>query len=59
VIRATAANYSSMLQDLRAGRGTEIKYITGYLLRIAARHGVPAPHNRALMEEVRRLGDST
>jgi 2-dehydropantoate 2-reductase len=56
VIRATATNFSSMLQDLRAGRRTEIDYITGYLLRIADRQGVDAPANRAMMEEVENLG---
>jgi 2-dehydropantoate 2-reductase len=55
VIRGTAANYSSMQQDLHAGRRTEIDYITGYLLRVASDLGIDAPANRALFEEVKRL----
>jgi 2-dehydropantoate 2-reductase len=55
VIRGTAANYSSMLQDLRAGRRTEIDYITGYLLRTARRHGIDTPRNHALFQEVAQL----
>ncbi|MCB1843779.1 MAG: 2-dehydropantoate 2-reductase [Halioglobus sp.] len=55
VIQATAANRSSMLQDVQAGRPTEIEYITGYLLQVAAAHGVPAVHNRQIMQEVERL----
>lgn len=35
VILATAANRSSMLQDMTAGRKTEINYITGALLKAA------------------------
>ena len=56
VIRNTASNHSSMLQDCRAGRPTEIDYITGQLLRVADLHGIAAPRNRALLEQVTRLG---
>ncbi len=38
VIDSTAENISSMLQDVRALRHTEIDYITGYLLKRAARY---------------------
>ena len=55
VARATAANRSSMLQDVEAGRPTEIEAITGYLCQVAAAHGVPMPQNTALLEEIRRL----
>lgn len=43
VLRRTASNRSSMLQDLEAGRPTEIEYITGQILRLAERHRTPAP----------------
>ena len=39
VIDATAENISSMLQDIRALRHTEIDYINGFLLRRARAHG--------------------
>jgi hypothetical protein len=39
VILATAANYSSMYQDVRHGRRTEIHYLLGHACRAAARHG--------------------
>ncbi|GAB5453495.1 MAG: 2-dehydropantoate 2-reductase [Halioglobus sp.] len=57
VIRATASNQSSMLQDVEAGRQTEIHYITGYLLTVADAHGIPAPINAALYEKVNSLGN--
>jgi 2-dehydropantoate 2-reductase len=55
VIAATAGNRSSMLQDIEAGRRTEITYITGYLLTLAGRHGIPVPANRELMAAVLAL----
>jgi 2-dehydropantoate 2-reductase len=55
VARATAANRSSMLQDVAAGRPTEIDYITGFLVDTAARLGIDAPLNRELMAAVKAL----
>ena len=52
VIRATAGNRSSMLQDVLAGRPTEIEYITGHLLRVAQQHGVAVPHNEAIYTRI-------
>jgi 2-dehydropantoate 2-reductase len=56
VVRATADNRSSMLQDVLAGRDTEIEYITGHLLRVAARHGIAAPKNESLYRSIRNIG---
>jgi 2-dehydropantoate 2-reductase len=55
VVRDTAENRSSMLQDLQAGRRTEIDYITGHLVRIAADHGVPTPFNAEILQRVKQL----
>ncbi|ORC60349.1 2-dehydropantoate 2-reductase [Pseudomonas floridensis] len=44
VIKATAANYSSMYQDVAHRRRTEISYLLGYACAAAARHRCPAPH---------------
>ena len=45
VIKATAANQSSMLQDVKRLKTTEIESINGYLLDIAAQKNVAVPHH--------------
>ena len=50
VARRTAQNRSSMLQDMLAGRRTEIDYINGAVARLG-----DAPVNRALCDLVRAL----
>ncbi len=54
VIQSTADNVSSMLQDIRTQRHTEIDYITGYLLRRARSHGVTLPENARLFELIKQ-----
>jgi 2-dehydropantoate 2-reductase len=55
VIQHTAANRSSMLQDVEQGRETEIEYITGYLLREAGRLGIPCPHHQQLYAQIQAI----
>ncbi len=55
VVRDTADNRSSMLQDLQSGRRTEIDYITGHLVRIAGIHGIPTPFNAEVLQRVKQL----
>lgn len=55
VIRATAANTSSMRQDLDQGRTTEIEAITGYLCRRARQLGIDTPLNDQLLQRVQQL----
>ena len=55
VCRSTAANISSMLQDVRRQKKTEIDYINGAVVNLAARHGIGAPVNEALTALVRTL----
>jgi 2-dehydropantoate 2-reductase len=55
VARITANNYSSMLQDLMAGRNTEIEAINGAIVRVGEQFGVPTPINRTLWQLVKSL----
>ena len=43
-----------MLQDLDAGKPTEIDYLNGALVRIAETHGVTVPVNRAVTALIRQ-----
>jgi len=55
VIRATAANKSSMHQDIFYRRQTEIDFITGYLVRKAQQHGIEVPANSELYKQIQLL----
>jgi 2-dehydropantoate 2-reductase len=57
VATATAANRASMLQDVLAGRRTEIDAITGALLAMAEGQGVELPTHRAVFTLVTQLSD--
>ena len=48
----TAGNRSSMLQDVRSGRPTEIDWINGEVVRRGQRHHIPTPVNDALLKLV-------
>lgn len=54
VIDTTAANHSSMLQDIQHQRHTEIDYITGYVLRRGRKHGLSLPVNTRIFEHIKR-----
>ena len=55
----TAANRASMLQDMLAGRPTEIDAITGVLLRMAETSGLDLPTHRAVYTLIRTLEAAT
>ena len=44
----TAGHQSSMLQDISAGKRTEIETLNGAVIRLAQRHGLDVPYNQAL-----------
>lgn len=49
ILRQTASNWSSMLQDLRRGAPTEIEAINGAIVRIGHKYGLETPVNRLLV----------
>jgi len=53
LLPATAAHESSMLQDLRAGRRSEIDALCGAVVALAQEYGVQTPVNAALYRLVR------
>jgi len=55
VCAATAGNRSSMLQDIEAGKKTEINYLNGALVRYGKEAGVAAPLNSFLTHLVQAL----
>ena len=50
VIQATAANYSSMYQDVANQRRTEISYLLGHACKVATRHQLNLPHLNQLQQ---------
>ncbi len=55
VIRKTAQNRSSMLQDHLRNTPTEINFITGYLLDLAEKQNICCPENQKLYNHVKQL----
>ncbi|CAG7620524.1 ketopantoate reductase family protein [Paenibacillus allorhizosphaerae] len=55
VCRKTAGNRSSMLQDLLAGRMTEIDYITGGIMREAKKAGLVVPAHQTVYRLVKAI----
>jgi len=53
VVRLTADNRSSMLQDLERGAPTEIDALNGEIVRLAHLFGVAVPENARILDEVR------
>lgn len=53
VARKTAANLSSMFQDMRRGAPTEIDAICGAVARRGEKHGIKTPYNKACWTMVR------
>jgi 2-dehydropantoate 2-reductase len=55
VARKTAANHSSMLQDVLRGAPTEIDAICGAIVKMAERHQIEVPVNRVCWQLVSSL----
>jgi 2-dehydropantoate 2-reductase len=52
---APSKNLSSMQQDLLKGRGTEIDFLNGAVVRLGAKYGVECPVNQALTMIIRAM----
>lgn len=56
VLRDTTDNYSSMVQDVRSHRRTEVDYLNGYVVRQGQAMGVDCHLHRQLWDEVLSRG---
>ncbi len=54
----TAEHRSSMLQDVSAGKRTEIEALTGAVLKLAKRYDIEVPYNRAIYNLIRFIENS-
>ena len=57
IIRNTAENKCSMLQDLENGRQTEIDAINGEIARIADSNGLDATYNKEYIEKIKSVSN--
>jgi len=55
VCKSTAANVSSMLQDVLSSKLTEIDYINGVITRQGKALGIPTPVNEALINLIKTI----
>jgi 2-dehydropantoate 2-reductase len=55
VCKQTGANISSMLQDVRSGRPTEIDSINGAIVKAAKELHIPVPVNEELVSRVKEI----
>ncbi|KAJ6261239.1 hypothetical protein Dda_3907 [Drechslerella dactyloides] len=53
IAKRTAVNISSMLQDVRGGKQTEVEYINGFVVNKGAELGIPCAVNFMLKEMVK------
>jgi 2-dehydropantoate 2-reductase len=53
----TRTNLNSTLQDVSAGRRTEVEWINGAVVRGAAKHGISAPMNTTLYRIVKYIDE--
>ena len=51
----TATNSSSMRQDVKASRQTEIDFINGYVVSIATQNDIETPLNQQMVNKVKQL----
>jgi len=58
VCARTEKNISSMLQDVRHRRPTEIEAINGYIVKAGRELGIPTPVNSELVRRIRELEQS-
>jgi 2-dehydropantoate 2-reductase len=54
-----ASNKTSMLQDVEAGRKTEVDMLAGTVIRLGQQYGIPTPVNQRLYDTLKRIEASS
>lgn len=52
ICKVTYDNYSSMYQDFKHGRKSEVEFITGFLVRTCQQHGIKCSENESLYKDL-------
>jgi 2-dehydropantoate 2-reductase len=52
ICKVTYDNYSSMYQDFKHRRKSEVEFITGFLIRACQQHNIDCPENETLYKEL-------
>jgi 2-dehydropantoate 2-reductase len=58
LLKRAAGAKASMLQDVEAGRRTEIDVVNGAVVAAGERLGLPTPHNRTMVWMVKALEET-
>lgn len=58
VVNLTAANSSSMREDINNRRRSEIDYINGYIIALGRKHSIATPANLSIYNQVKQLTDN-
>lgn len=53
--RLSPQGKTSMLQDVDAGRKTEVEMLAGRVIELGRRHGIPTPVNQRLFAQIREI----
>ena len=57
-INQNKAHYSSLYQDLKSGRETEIDFLNGLIIRKGKEKGVPTPRNQEIYNRIKKLSEN-
>ena len=55
LFRLNPQGKTSMLQDVEAGRKTEVEMFAGRVIELGRRYGVPTPVNQRLFDQIRKI----
>jgi 2-dehydropantoate 2-reductase len=55
LFRLSPQGKTSMLQDVEAGRKTEVEMFAGRVIELGRRYDVPTPVNRSLFAQIRKI----